>query len=235
MTDIYLIRHAQASFGTSDYDRLSRRGIEQASVLADYFMELEAYFPKIFTGSKHRQIETAEIIRGRLQREEVHTEMVVAPELDEFDVDGLLQVHMKDMVRRYPSFQRELAQSSVQREMFQSVFLRILRFSRSNACRGDLCETFHAFKTRVGCAIRRIIHESRRCKKVAVVTSGGVLGVIMQMIHGLTDEEAIRRIWNYHNASVSICRADGDRLALKLDNSAVHLKHGTDHTLLTWV
>src|SRR3546814_13431010 len=30
---IYLIRHGQASFGAGDYDKLSKRGVEQAAVL----------------------------------------------------------------------------------------------------------------------------------------------------------------------------------------------------------
>ena len=39
MPTIYLIRHAQASFGRSDYDRLSRPGEQQAAVLGEALAE----------------------------------------------------------------------------------------------------------------------------------------------------------------------------------------------------
>jgi len=41
MSELYLIRHGQASFGTADYDRLSEKGIRQASVLGDHLADLD--------------------------------------------------------------------------------------------------------------------------------------------------------------------------------------------------
>ena len=37
MSLVYLVRHAQASFGARDYDRLSELGRQQARWLGDYF------------------------------------------------------------------------------------------------------------------------------------------------------------------------------------------------------
>ena len=37
MGSMYLVRHAQASFGTDDYDRLTETGFTQARLLGAYF------------------------------------------------------------------------------------------------------------------------------------------------------------------------------------------------------
>jgi broad specificity phosphatase PhoE len=36
MSTLYMIRHGQASFGKSDYDKLSEKGERQAEYLAEY-------------------------------------------------------------------------------------------------------------------------------------------------------------------------------------------------------
>ena len=38
MSVLYLVRHGQASFGRENYDRLSKRGVEQARIVGDYFI-----------------------------------------------------------------------------------------------------------------------------------------------------------------------------------------------------
>jgi broad specificity phosphatase PhoE len=67
MTDIYFIRHGQASFGERNYDQLSERGRDQAFLLADYLIDMEAYFPVVFSGSKRRQMEPATPSVSRLK------------------------------------------------------------------------------------------------------------------------------------------------------------------------
>lgn len=235
MTDIYFIRHGQASFGTSDYDRLSELGIRQVKILADYLIDVEAYFPKIYSGTKRRQVDTAKMIQSRLHQEDLQTKFSTMAELDEFDVPGFLKNHKNEMVSRDPSFAVELEQSAIRYDMFQSVFVKLLLWSLSDTCNGDVSENFHTFKTRVKSGIRRIIDESRDSKKVAVITSGGVLSVIMQMLYGLTDKEAIQWVWRFYNASISICYASENMLELKLENSVIHLEQTGDPALLTWV
>ena len=44
MTDIYLVRHGQASFGEKDYDNLSKLGLEQSYLLGQHFNHLNVKF-----------------------------------------------------------------------------------------------------------------------------------------------------------------------------------------------
>ena len=69
MALLFLVRHAQASFGSTDYDRLSELGHTQARWLGEYFREREIKFKRVLTGTLARQQDTARAIlrlgRGR--------------------------------------------------------------------------------------------------------------------------------------------------------------------------
>ena len=47
MTNIYLVRHGQASFGKKDYDNLSEIGKKQSFLLGEHFKKLKLNFIKI--------------------------------------------------------------------------------------------------------------------------------------------------------------------------------------------
>jgi broad specificity phosphatase PhoE len=56
---ILLIRHAQASFGSEEYDMLSPTGAEQAEVLAAALARRELNVTRVATGPARRQLDTA--------------------------------------------------------------------------------------------------------------------------------------------------------------------------------
>ena len=60
MGAIYVVRHAQASFGTEDYDRLSQTGFAQARLLGAYFALRNIRFDAAYTGTLRRHAETAQ-------------------------------------------------------------------------------------------------------------------------------------------------------------------------------
>lgn len=67
MPSLYLVRHAQASFGSDDYDRLSELGHRQARWLGEYFAEASIGFSSIWCGSLRRQRETVDAIAQALR------------------------------------------------------------------------------------------------------------------------------------------------------------------------
>ena len=62
VSEIYLLRHGQASFGAEDYDRLSEAGETQARLLGEHLAELGMEFDAIFSGAMRRQRDTARIL-----------------------------------------------------------------------------------------------------------------------------------------------------------------------------
>jgi len=62
MAELYLVRHAQAAFGTDDYDRLTELGHRQARWLGEYFAERGMGFDRVLTGTLRRHRETLQAI-----------------------------------------------------------------------------------------------------------------------------------------------------------------------------
>ena len=50
MSELYLVRHGQASFGADNYDKLSPLGHKQSYVLGQYFKNKKIAFDRIITG-----------------------------------------------------------------------------------------------------------------------------------------------------------------------------------------
>ncbi len=233
MTTIYFIRHGQTSFGAENYDQLSAIGSIQTQLLADYFMDMEAYFPAIYSGSKKIQIETAKIIESRHKDNDVQTNFNILPELNDFNIFNLIKFHKDDIIQSDPSFAKDLEYFGQDCRSFQNGSIKLLQWSLSEKCNKMKVENFNTFKDRIHSAVQKIIDESKPYNKVAVVTSGDVLAIIMQMIQGITDLETIDMVWDFYNASITMCYVDRNQLELRLYNSVVHLKNQKNNDLLS--
>src|SRR5262249_60411710 len=61
MSVLVLVRHGQASFLESDYDKLSPLGEQQSRILGSFWAEHHIGFDEVLTGPRIRQIRTAEM------------------------------------------------------------------------------------------------------------------------------------------------------------------------------
>jgi broad specificity phosphatase PhoE len=90
MSQLYLVRHGQASFGAANYDQLSELGYQQARWLGEHFAELGIRFDYVVTGNLARQQQTAqEILTGIGQSLTINTDVG----FNEFDFHTLAQVY----------------------------------------------------------------------------------------------------------------------------------------------
>lgn len=103
MAELYLVRHAQAAFGTDDYDRLTDLGHRQARWLGEYFRERDIRFDRIVSGTLRRHRETVEGVVGAVagpMAEAVKEAGFPLPtadlddRLDEYDPERLVQAHL---------------------------------------------------------------------------------------------------------------------------------------------
>ena len=94
MPVIALLRHAQASFGAADYDRLSPLGHEQARAAGRALARRGVGAARLFTGSQRRHRETLEGVAEGLGCDPAAAEL--HPGLDEFDFSGLLDARFRE-------------------------------------------------------------------------------------------------------------------------------------------
>ena len=61
MCILYLVRHGQASFSADNYDTLSTKGQQQATLLGEYLAQKQLTPDAVFAGSMLRHNQTAEL------------------------------------------------------------------------------------------------------------------------------------------------------------------------------
>ncbi len=91
MAELFLVRHAQAAFGTDDYDRLTKLGHQQARWLGEYFRDRHAGFDRVYTGTLRRHRETLEgMLLGGCRAASAQEDA----RLDEYDPERLVRAHL---------------------------------------------------------------------------------------------------------------------------------------------
>ncbi len=90
MPTVLLVRHAQASFGSEDYDVLSPAGVEQAEVLAAALARRELSVTRVVSGPARRQRDTAAacVPPGG-------PEVAIDERWDEYATEDVLAVHAR--------------------------------------------------------------------------------------------------------------------------------------------
>jgi len=232
MSDIYMIRHGQASFASDDYDALSELGQAQSTILGDYLAHLGLAFDTAYSGSLQRQRHTARIAMERM-RPSVILDLRTDPGFNEYHAKGVMTSQLPDMLKADPALARDVDRMT-ERRSFQRVFERAMM--RWISGRYDMAgtETWTAFTARVRDAVKRVMVENGRQKRIILFTSGGVISATMQMALGLTDDTALQLGWQLRNTSISIFKYNDERIFLNAFNGIHHLACRKEPHLLTY-
>lgn len=102
MPAVWLLRHAQASFATEDYDRLSELGRAQAGLVGQR-LSSSVRIGRVVSGDLRRQVDTAEAI----PRPDSAADRVTDRRWNEFDQDLLLGALLSATERLRPADRRD--------------------------------------------------------------------------------------------------------------------------------
>ena len=94
MSQIYLVRHGQASLGKANYDQLSPLGEQQAFVLGEYLKQLDVNPELILTGTLKRHLQTSAQIQMGLNLGHNSIEQDALSHWNEFDFETLIQSYL---------------------------------------------------------------------------------------------------------------------------------------------
>ena len=233
MGDLYVIRHAQASFGRDDYDQLSELGFRQTDLLGAYLRKAGIRFSALYSGSLRRQMETATPLLSCLT-ETLSAEIAILPEFNEYDSSAVIQSQIQYLVREDPSLEEDLPRLQTDRRALQRILdLSLSRWMSATEAVAGL-ETWSAFNQRVQEGIVRILSESGSGKTVALVTSGGPLSAILKKALSLSNTETVQLSWQIRNASVTTFKYNRDRLTLSSFNNVAHLELSGEPGVITY-
>ena len=234
MGRLLLIRHAQASFLSQNYDKLSDLGEKQACLLGEYWAKHNAGFDRAWTGPCVRHKDTARLARHAC----VHAglqfpEPAVVPEFDEYQGDEVLQrslprlLESSDRIRELHKAFEKSDGSYEKFKTFQKMFEAVISMWVDGKISPDGVESWTEFSIRVNQGLTHILSACRQGERVVVFTSGGPIALAVQRSLQLTPQNTLQVSWMSQNCSVSEFLFSKDRFTLSTFNSFPHLDDST--------
>lgn len=174
MSQILLVRHGQASWGSDDYDVLSELGERQARALGESLAARGIHPDLVVRGSMRRHRQTTEHALAGAGWEP--GEVVEDADWDEFDHEQVFAMHPAAYGEG-----EELTRAQFQ-EWFDGALLRWAGGEYDH----DYDESFTAFADRVESALRRTADRLGRNETAVVFTSGGTISRVVVSLLGST-------------------------------------------------
>lgn len=229
MSRLLLVRHAQASFLTEDYDRLSDHGVEQARQLALVWRERGIVPARVVSGPRRRQRDTAAELCAVLGLDGgVVPAFEQQPELDEYPADdvlaGLAAVLQAD--EGAAALMRTFQTSEDRRARGRSLDLLLRRALLCWAEDGPELpgvESFAQFRQRTARALAALTSSAESGQTVVAVSSAGSIGAIVGHVLGTDARRTLELGFVLENASVTELRFSAGRVGLARYNDVGHL------------
>jgi broad specificity phosphatase PhoE len=230
MGAIYLIRHGQASFASSDYDKLSTIGNEQGRILGKALAARKVVPDVLVCGGMLRHRETA---AGCLTGLGVDASWDEDSGWNEYDHEAMLEAYDPRFTRK-TNIAAEMLKSGLDpRRAFQELFSKAAARWVSGAHDDDYDESFSEFCARVEAALARLTARLGRSKTALVFTSGGAISAVARALLGLADERTMPLSYTLANASVTKVIVGGSGVRLMSLNEHAHFE-GLDPKYLTY-
>ncbi|MBC7414553.1 MAG: histidine phosphatase family protein [Herminiimonas sp.] len=235
MGQIFLIRHGQASFGSTNYDQLSARGVEQAGMLGKWFAQRQQGFDRIVTGTMTRHRQTAQACIGAVGGMPGEGDWLADAGFNEYDHDEVLHRHRPEFaeageVRRF----LEITENA--NRVFQGIFQAAMARWMDGAHDSDYREPWPVFRQRCVDALERLAASAAPSQSIAVFTSGGTIATLCQHLLHLPDSRLFNLNWALVNSAVTklYYQAGDSELSLGYLNNYAHLETFGDRHDVTY-
>jgi broad specificity phosphatase PhoE len=238
MVLLTLVRHAQASYLSDNYDRLSPLGGRQAALLGEYWARRAVPFDLVFSGPAERQTRTADIVASAYRTlGKSLPEAVVLDEFDEFPgeqvvrVLGPMLVEQRDDIRTLAEAFHAALDEAEKRNALDSLFHRVAHCWVAEEAVSPLVESWTQFTTRVARGVERIREQAVGYARVAVFTSAGPTAVVASLALEISPKNTLELAFSPRNASYSEFFLTPNTVSLSVFNATPHLEDGS---LLTY-
>lgn len=222
MAELFVVRHAQAAFGTDDYDRLTELGHRQSRWLGEYFAERAMRFDRVITGTLRRHRETlAGISESLAGLPEAHA----LGGLNEYQADVLLAAHLG-----------ESSLARIDRGGDRRAHFRILREALYAWVDGALQTDAHTPFDEFAAGVRDALEAARApgAERVLVVSSGGPISTLIGTVLGLAPRSMVELNLQARNTGVSEFRAGAKAVLCVSFNNVPHLDRSGRRESITY-
>jgi broad specificity phosphatase PhoE len=230
MAILTLVRHGQARTFEDGGGDLTAIGEEQARALGRYWICHGGVFNEVYSGTLERQRRTAEIVgQCFVDAGLAWPRLQMTQDLNEYDGLAIIDRFAPALAERDGSFVELLAafernkNSPERNRHFQKMFEAVTSVWRAGELEVDGVESWSSFSSRARAALRQIINQSGSGRRIAVFTSGGVIGLAVQTVLGAHEQMALELNWRVRNCSLTDLIFNRERLSLDSFNSTPHL------------
>ncbi len=221
MTQLFVVRHAQASFGAANYDVLSELGHEQSFELGRALLAQGVRPDRFFIGEQRRHRETYEGIAKGMGLDAAPAEIHAG--LNEFDFKELLNAHY----RHSPAPEH---MHTERKSHFRTLRDTVLAWQRGDVV--DPPETWAEFTDRVENARQTLIGSGGEC--VLAVSSGGAIGQMLAATLDAPPEQQIKLQLQMKNCAVNRFVFSPRSFYLHGFNETPHINAANADKLLTY-
>ena len=221
MPELYLVRHAQASFATEDYDRLSETGHKQAAWLGEYFREKNIRFDQLISGDMQRHKQTLESMNAVTKNETI-VNYEVSSGFNEYDFAALVEAYGS----RYPEdelYQARSWQHGDKKRFFQ-LLQRVLKAWQEEKI-SDTPETWQEYQGRINEEMEKLMQSATSGRKVLIMSSGGPISVFVGLVLGVPAERMIDLNFQVRNSGFSHFFYTKNKINLHEFNAIPHLQY----------
>ena len=217
MAKLYLVRHAQASFGAENYDKLSELGLKQSTYIPGHFSDNPTVSRVLYRGDMLRHKETADYSFSGMTP-------IIKPGINEFDHMNVLQVYQPDINNKEKMMEIIMTQRDP-KQFVEDEFKRAILKWMNEEGTTSYNEAFRDFRARVTDSIQDIITTARqqKHKEVIAVTSGGVISLYMALLMEMPLIRMIEMNQHIANTSVTALLFNDKKTTLSYYNNFSHL------------
>lgn len=231
MSRIYFIRHAQASYLSDNYDKLSEKGEVQSAELGKYLKFAGLNFNKLYVGPLNRQRKTLEISHDINSSQGVDQPPVqLLEELREHDGPRALKIEYDNLVgsnAMVKAWDDEIrAKPDLIRKNSLKIFEHFIVEWMTDRYSVDHPEVqpWKEFRSSVNQGVDHILTNTGKKESIGVFTSGGTISAIVAEALGIEDQAKVAELnFLVRNTSITQFEYSRNKFNLLSFNELPHL------------
>jgi len=225
---LYIIRHAQASYLSDNYDQLSDLGIQQANALGEY-LSSKIDINRIYVGPHKRHIQTSEQISVAYKNNGITIPSpVTIPHLKEYSGPATLQHYKPQLIKQDPNCIRWHKEAIANPDLIRSNSIKIFDHFIPQWMAGEYylegLEDFATFRKEIAVGVDKILESYEPVKNTLIVTSAGSTSAIMAHLLGINNIDKIAEYClSVYNASITNLQIKKGKWQLENFNNSEYL------------
>jgi len=230
LSKLYLIRHAQASFLSADYDNLSDHGHRQSTALGEYYAKKGLLFDKVYVGPLKRHHQTYQRVKEAYGAADLAFPTAIEyDELKEYEGMDVMGNVRKDLEIHHPQFKAWFAEmdTNPNHKTKMTMVVTYLNLWATNTLRFDLPEgaqTFAGFRATAEKGLAKMMKGNEKGQTIAAFSSGGCIAAMLGKVMDIQNNgKTMGFNLVMRNTAISEVLFSGNRLSLMTFNDLQHL------------